>query len=361
MSREKFNRLLTREKQNAPVTTPLPKLAPYAGLYAPEARREFLEEFDRKLDEWRKSLLWTGGQTVIEQQGSQTVIVNESPSSGGGPSTPAFPVSDDTFQVVDGDDNSKSLRLQLATIQSAVERTLTVPDGDGTIALLELAQTFSGEQSFSAPVAIDLGAITTTKKILDLKAEWNDATDVFEGVILDITNTASDAGSLPFDVRVDAQTYLQVQVSGDVSIFNGGPALFTGGTLDIANGELILGNSLLTFGEGTDIAFGTTTGTMIGGGTSEKLSFYGATPIVRPSAFTQTYSTSDKTLSAYVADGEGSSYSGIDNTQVGSVYATVADLNQLRVAYENLRVFTEDIAALLNSVVDDLQSLGLVG
>jgi len=87
--------------------------------------------------------------------------------------------------------------------------------------------------------------------------------------------------------------------------------------------------------------------------------FYGVTPVTRPAALTQTYSTADRTLSAYTADVESSAYTGVDNLQVGSVYALVADLNALRVAYENLRAFTEDLAQHHNALVDDMQANGL--
>ena len=50
----------------------------------------------------------------------------------------------------------------------------------------------------------------------------------------------------------------------------------------------------------------------------------------------------------------------MDNAQVGTVYATVADLNALRVAYENLRAFVEDGIQMLNAVVDDAQAYGLL-
>jgi hypothetical protein len=85
----------------------------------------------------------------------------------------------------------------------------------------------------------------------------------------------------------------------------------------------------------------------------------GATPASRAAAYTQTYSTADRTLSAYTADNESSAYTGIDNAQAGTVYAQLTDLNALRVAYENLRAFTEDIAQMLNASVDDLQTFGL--
>ncbi len=77
-------------------------------------------------------------------------------------------------------------------------------------------------------------------------------------------------------------------------------------------------------------------------------------------ALTQTYSTADATLSAYTSDPESSAYTGIDNLQAGTPYATATDVNALRVAYENLRAFTEYLAAFTNSLVDKLQVTGLV-
>lgn len=83
------------------------------------------------------------------------------------------------------------------------------------------------------------------------------------------------------------------------------------------------------------------------------------TPPNRLSGFTQTYATADKTLGSYTADVESAAY-----TSVGAGVATLAnntdvaklsDLNALRVAYENLRAFTEDLAKFVNSMVDDLE------
>ncbi|MHC4647637.1 MAG: hypothetical protein ACYTBJ_19395, partial [Planctomycetota bacterium] len=79
----------------------------------------------------------------------------------------------------------------------------------------------------------------------------------------------------------------------------------------------------------------------------------------QPTAYTQTYSTADRTFSAYTPDDESVAYTGIDNAQAGTPYAQVTDLNSLRVAYENLRAFSEDMAGIVNSLVDDHQALGL--
>lgn len=82
---------------------------------------------------------------------------------------------------------------------------------------------------------------------------------------------------------------------------------------------------------------------------------------VTGSAFTQTYSTADRTISAYTADNESGAYTGIDNAQVGTVYAQLTDINALRTAYENLRAFTEDIAQALNALIDDAQAFSISG
>lgn len=91
------------------------------------------------------------------------------------------------------------------------------------------------------------------------------------------------------------------------------------------------------------------------------LGFYNGAPVAKAAAYTQTYSTADRTLSTYTADDESGAYTGIDNAQVGTVYAQLTDLNALRTAYENLRAFVEDLAQHHNSLLDDMQALNLVG
>lgn len=88
----------------------------------------------------------------------------------------------------------------------------------------------------------------------------------------------------------------------------------------------------------------------------------------KQAAYTQTYSTADRTLNSYTSDPESSVYnSGVTAAVAGPnvifshPVATDANLNQLRVAYENLRTFTEDLAGVVNSLVDDLQAMGLAG
>jgi hypothetical protein len=97
----------------------------------------------------------------------------------------------------------------------------------------------------------------------------------------------------------------------------------------------ILGNGNIGFGDtnpserlsivdGGNIKLGTTTGTKIGTSTSQKLGFFNATPVVRPSAYTPTNVTTDRSF----------------------------DANALSI---------DELADVVGTLVADLQSLGLIG
>jgi len=130
----------------------------------------------------------------------------------------------------------------------------------------------------------------------------------------------------------------------------------TGGTAKVAatGDDSNIGLELIPKGTGAVKATGplNVTGALDHDGST--VGFYGVTPASRPAALTQTYSTADRTLSAYTPDPESSAYTGAADSE-----AKLADLNSLRVAYENLRAFTEDLAQLVNALIDDLQLNGL--
>lgn len=91
-----------------------------------------------------------------------------------------------------------------------------------------------------------------------------------------------------------------------------------------------------------------------------QLGFFNAPAVVRSAPYTQSYSTSTRIINSYTPNPQSTVYEGWDNAQSGSVYAKLADLNTLRVAYENLRALAENVAKALNSVIDDMQSYGLL-
>jgi hypothetical protein len=88
---------------------------------------------------------------------------------------------------------------------------------------------------------------------------------------------------------------------------------------------------------------------------STLIGFYSGAPVAQPAALVQTYATSTRTLAAYTADTEGVAYTGAADGE-----AKLADLNALRIAYENLRAFVENLAQFHNAHVDDHQSMALV-
>ena len=112
----------------------------------------------------------------------------------------------------------------------------------------------------------------------------------------------------------------------------------------------------LTLADATNVVLGTTTGTKIGTATSQKLGFYNATPLIQPSAYTQTYATADKTHAAetsadFPAGGVGAAAGGWD---------TAANRDLAITRFNALRVDVADVKQLVNSIIDDLQALGLV-
>lgn len=166
-----------------------------------------------------------------------------------------------------------------------------------------------------------------------------------------------------------AGTGLSVNVTGGTALIGGQVTVssFTIGSLTDATTNHLY---LLNTGAGTSNTTGTApansvklgTAVTAGGivtsvsttaasGRQAKLSL-----VVPQGALTQTYSTADGTLSAYTPDTESVAYTGAADSE-----AKLADLNALRIAYENLRLFTEDLAAFTNSLVDKLQAAGIVG
>lgn len=171
------------------------------------------------------------------------------------------------------------------------------------------------------------------------------------------TGTAGIAGF--FASATNANTYFMSHGSGRTALrygtsladaseilsLSGATKFFIGtGTLNIPtifgtnNAEVfrMTGNTI-TMAESNDIATGTTTGSKIGTATTQKIGFWNVTPVVQ------------QVTAAYTSDGEGVAYTGVDNLQVGNVYATVADLNQLRVAYETLRASYDDLLTKLKN------------
>jgi hypothetical protein len=154
-------------------------------------------------------------------------------------------------------------------------------------------------------------------------------------------------------------TGAKVQIKNDFATTN---------ALSINNGKLLIkATGDIFFADGVNMDMGTTTGTKIGLATNEKIGFWNATPVVRPSAYTQTYSTADKTHANFTS----ADITGITSSTTGSVLAepsasyTQAEMQQnfrrLQDQYNLLRADLADAKQVINSLIDDLQAMGLVG
>jgi hypothetical protein len=82
------------------------------------------------------------------------------------------------------------------------------------------------------------------------------------------------------------------------------------------------------------------------------------TPTAVTTGYTWTYATQAKAFPAYISNPQGAAYVGglLDLLQA----ARLTDLNAVRVAMENLRVFTENLAQQHNAISIALRDAGLI-
>ncbi len=132
--------------------------------------------------------------------------------------------------------------------------TITLPTGTDTLAGLATAQTWTAAQTFG----------TTTK------AQFNDANAYIN---------ASAQGAMVIDVGATGAKTITIGASA------------TGGVTIGSTGNL-------TLNDGVHVIVGSSTGTKWGTASTQKQAWWNATPIVQPSAYTQTFSTASRTMAA---------------------------------------------------------------
>jgi hypothetical protein len=163
------------------------------------------------------------------------------------------------------------------------------------------------------------------------------------------------AGSeIPAAVAVAEQTLVGRITGGHIVALSTAQVatLLAGNWLPIDGGTLTGNLTLSTH----DIVTDATTGTKFGTASTQKIGFYGATPIVRGTAFTQTYSTASHTHAtvtqlAAPAGGTGTAAGGYDTSTNRNL--AITSINAARTDIANVK-------QVLNGLIDDLQALGLV-
>lgn len=115
----------------------------------------------------------------------------------------------------------------------------------------------------------------------------------------------------------------------------------------------------ITIADAQNIILKSTTGTKIGTATSQKLGFFNASPVAQRSAYTQTYSTADKTHANLTVTAVATT--GASTAAAAAGYTTKTQANNIVTAVNALKEDLKDVKQVVNSVIDDLQALGLVG
>jgi len=115
----------------------------------------------------------------------------------------------------------------------------------------------------------------------------------------------------------------------------------------------------------------TTTGIQIATASGQKVGFFGATPVTQRGAYTQTYSTANKTMANLTSAALTNNTGGTVSTTLAAITAgtTYAQLDMQRVRnalasladqVNKLRNDLIDVKQFANSIVNDLQSLGFI-
>ncbi|KKL86545.1 hypothetical protein LCGC14_1943700, partial [marine sediment metagenome] len=193
---------------------------------------------------------------------------------------------------------------------------------------------------------ITLSGTVTTDAILTLGAAVACANQDFTA-IGDMTFTS---GSLLRSGSTNTNTLLLA--ANDTTFIT----LTTGATDTMAFGAFTA-NGDITMGDAKNIALNTTTGTKIGTATAQKLGFYNATPVAQPGAYTQTYSTGNKT----VANATCASMGDLVATSGGWGASSEINFDKVTTAVDQIIADNLDLRQAVTSIIDDLQALGLVG
>lgn len=227
------------------------------------------------------------------------------------------------------------------------------------------------EQRTTNDLAAFARALISVLDGTNIDLSYDPATGVISATITGTVAVANGGTGLTSYAQGDVPYASAANVLAALSIGTADRVLTSSGTAPqwsqrIASGALPTSSFTWDIGSGQELIFTRSfrpgsfncTGTtrLASTNTSQLLSFWGATAVARQAAFTQTYSTADRTLGAYTPDSESVAYTGAADGE-----AKLVDLNALRVAYENLRAFTEDLAQHHNALLDDLQLYGLAG
>lgn len=159
------------------------------------------------------------------------------------------------------------------------------------------------------------------------------------------------------------------RTSDTLTIADGGSLIAdAGSTIDLSAGDVTMPANFvdgdIVLGEGKNIQVGSTTGSQIAENATDKIAFFGATPIVRPSGATQAAASQTQTALTDSTGGSATTTLAAVTTFTpsvawngSSVYPSAADATAIAAAITSLKNSVASIAAELALVKTDNAAL----
>lgn len=208
----------------------------------------------------------------------------------------------------------------------SANRTATFPDYSGTVAMLERANAWTDTQTFNAnatffSTATFSGSITTLgSSATYLGDQSEDIINVY-GQLRKFESTLTYYGQFNTNGISANRVYTFQNASGTVAMLEVAQIWTTSQQF---NAAVYFNGGTINISDGVDLSLGISTGTRIGTTTSDKIGFWGKTPVTRPSAYTVTNLTIDR-------------------------------------SYDANATSTAELADVLGTLLSDLRNMGLIG
>jgi len=156
-----------------------------------------------------------------------------------------FTTNDDAFTIQDDADNTKKAKFEASSITAGTARTYNLPNGNGTLALLDISQTFLGTQTFN-----DISVTgNTTLGNANSDALTVNATSTFNAPITGASATFNNnltvndnttLGNAPADaLTVNATSTFNAPITGTSATFNNNLTVNGNTTLGDATTDVI--------------------------------------------------------------------------------------------------------------------------